>query len=547
MIGARTSRPPEAPRVPARSRREKMAAGRSRVRGALWLAGLGLCASGVVLTIVVLARAYHREPPARGGRGLWARSEQARRLQPTFSPEERQELKELLQGAIRLQTVSFAPDDQNVTALAEFEPYIRKAFPAVFSAAFIQHEVIGEYSHLFSIKGSNPQLQPYMLIAHIDVVPASPEGWDVNDPFSAEERDGFIYGRGTLDNKNSVMGILQALEFLLRQNYRPQRSFYIGLGHDEEVGGKNGAKKIVAELESRGVQLSFLLDEGSFIYEGIITGIEKPVALIGITEKGAITTNFTVKLAPGHSSAPPKRTSIGILSEALAKLEQNPMPNLFGHGPEIIMFEQLAPEFSFPLNIIMANLWLFGPLVGRFLERQPATNALVRTTTAITMFHAGVKSNVIPPSANATVNFRIHSAQTVDQVLEIIDETIDDKRVEIETGDAFDPLPISPWDDQTFGVQVFRQAILDVFPDVGSTAPGICVGNTDSRHYGSLTDAIYRFNPVIFGASDLPRFHGLNERISIEGYERQVKFLFELIQNSDFHQPIEPHIKLHEL
>ncbi|KAJ7331721.1 hypothetical protein JRQ81_013901 [Phrynocephalus forsythii] len=523
-----------------------MAALSSRVRLSMWLFGLGLVATGMGLVFVLLARAYKTQPSAPVPR-LWLSSEQRGRLQPTFTPEERQELKELLRGSIRIQTVSFAPDDQNVTALAEFEPYIRKAFPAVFSAAFIQHEVIGKYSHLFNIKGSNPQLQPYMLIAHIDVVPASPEGWDISDPFSAEERNGFIYGRGTLDNKNSVMGILQALEFLLRRNYRPQRSFYIGLGHDEEVGGNNGAKMIVAELESRGVQLSFLLDEGSFIYEGLFPGIEKPVPLIAITEKGAVTANLTVKLAPGHSSVPPKRTSIGILSEALAKLELNPMPNLFGQGPEIMMFEHLAPEFSFPLNIIMANLWLFRPLVARFLERQPATNALVRTTTAITLFHAGVKSNVIPPSANAIVNFRIHSAQTVDQVLEIIDKTIDDKRVEVERGDAFDPLPVSPWDDQTFGVQVLRQTILDVFPDVGSIAPGICVGNTDSRHYGSLTNAIYRFNPVIFGPSDLPRFHGVNERISIEGYERQVKFHFQLIQNSDFQEPSEPHNNLHEL
>nr|XP_034977322.1 N-fatty-acyl-amino acid synthase/hydrolase PM20D1 isoform X1 [Zootoca vivipara] len=543
MIDRETRRSPRGPE--RRPEGSKMAALSGRARGALWVALLALGGTALALVAVVLARTYAPRRPAPAAE-LWARRSRQQRLEPAFSPQERRELKEALQGAIRMQTVSFSPNDQNTTALAEFEPYIRKAFPAVFSAAFIKHEVIGEYSHLFTIQGSNAQLQPYMLIAHIDVVPASPDGWDVSDPFSAEERDGFIYGRGTLDNKNSVMGILHALEFLLRRNYRPQRSFYIGLGHDEEVGGRKGAMKIVAELESRGIQLSFLLDEGSFIFDGIITGIEKPVASIGITEKGAITANFTVISEPGHSSAPPKRTSIGILSEALAKLEQNPMPNLFGHGPEILMFEQLAPDFSFPLNIMMSNLWLFGPLVGRFLEQTPSSNALVRTTTAITMFHAGVKSNVIPPSANATVNFRIHSSQTVDEVLGIVDKTIDDKRVKIEMESAFDPLPVSPWDDQTFGVQVFRQTIQDVFPDVGSVAPGICVGNTDSRHYGSLTNAIYRFNPVIFKPEDLPRFHGLNERISIEGYEKQVQFIFQLIQNSDISQSTEPHAN-HEL
>ncbi|XP_077785143.1 N-fatty-acyl-amino acid synthase/hydrolase PM20D1 isoform X2 [Podarcis muralis] len=519
MIRRGTRRSPRGPE--RRPEGAKMAALSGRARGALWVALLALCGTVLALLAVVLARTYAPRSPSPAPE-LWARRSRQQRLEPAFSPQERRELKEALQGAIRMQTVSFSANDQNTTALAEFEPYIRKAFPAVFSAAFIKHEVIGEYSHLFTIQGSNAQLQPYMLLAHIDVVPASPDGWDVSDPFSAEERDGFIYGRGTLDNKNSVMGILHALEFLLRRNYRPHRSFYIGLGHDEEVGGRKGAMKIVAELESRGIQLSFVLDEGSFIFDGIVTGIEKPVASIGITEKGAITANFTVTSEPGHSSAPPKRTSIGILSEALAKLEQHPMPNLFGHGPEILMFEQLAPDFSFPLNVIMSNLWLFGPLVGRFLEQTPTTNALVRTTTAITMFHAGVK------------------------VLGIVDKTIDDKRVKIEMESAFDPLPVSPWDDQTFGVQVFRQTIQDVFPDVGSVAPGICVGNTDSRHFVNLTNAIYRFNPVIFKPEDLPRFHGLNERISIEGYEKQVQFIFQLIQNCDISQSTEPHAN-HEL
>nr|XP_060628873.1 N-fatty-acyl-amino acid synthase/hydrolase PM20D1 [Anolis sagrei ordinatus] len=524
-----------------------LAALRPGLRGLLWALGLGLVGAALVLVGVVLGRTYGASRPPTLGLPLRDRGPLARRLEPLFTAQEKQALKENLRGSIRLQTVSFSEDEQNVTALAEFEPYIRKAFPLVFSTTFIQHQVIGGYSHLFTVQGSDPQLQPYMLLAHIDVVPASPEGWDVSDPFSAEERDGFIYGRGTLDNKNSVMGILQALEFLLKRNYRPQRSFYIGLGHDEEVGGKKGAKKIVAELESKGVKLAFVLDEGSFIFDGVVTGIEKPVALIGLTEKGAITAHFTVTSSPGHSSAPPKRTSIGILSEAMSKLEKNPMPNLFGQGPELLMFEELAPEFKFPLNIIMANLWLFAPLVGRFLERTPSTNTFVRTTTALTMFNGGIKSNVIPPFANATANFRIHPAQTVDQVLEIIEQTIDDGQVKIELEDAFDPLPVSPWDDQTFGVQVFRQAILDVFPDVGSIAPGICVGNTDSRHYTSLTNAAYRFNPVFFNPTDLPRFHGLNERISIDGYERQVKFLFQVIQHSDFHQPTVPHANLHEL
>ncbi|NXV79802.1 P20D1 hydrolase, partial [Atlantisia rogersi] len=451
-----------------------------------------------------------------------------------------------VEGAIKIPTVSISPEDLNTTAMEEFGSYIQRVFPAVFSSMFIQHEIVGKYSHLFTVEGSNPELMPYMLLAHMDVVPAPPEGWDF-PPFSAAEHEGFIYGRGTLDNKNSAIGILQALEFLLRRNYRPRRSFYIGIGHDEEVFGRKGAMKIAALLEARGVKLSFLLDEGSAVLDGIIVGVAKPVAVVAITEKGSMTLNFTVEKDPGHSSFPPKETSIGILAAAMSRLEQNPLPNLFGYGPERMTVEHLAPEFRFPLNLIMSNLWLFSPIVSRVFASKPSTNALVRTTTAVTMFNAGIKINVIPSSAKATVNFRIHSAEKAPEVLEVVRNTVADDRVKIDVVEAFDPLPLSPWDDQTFGVHIFQRTILDTFPDVDSVVPGTCIGNTDSRHFTNITNAIYRFNPLLLRPDDLPRIHGLNERISVENYEKQVEFLFQLIKNCDADKLPEPHANSHEL
>ncbi|XP_041869541.1 N-fatty-acyl-amino acid synthase/hydrolase PM20D1 isoform X2 [Corvus kubaryi] len=344
-----------------------------------------------------------------------------------------------------------------------------------------------------------------------------------------------------------LQGILQALEFLLRRNYRPRRSFYVGIGHDEEVSGLKGGRKIAALLEARGVKLSFLLDEGSAVLDGIIAGVKKPVAMIAVTEKGSMTLNFTVEKEPGHSSFPPKETSIGILAAAMSRLEQSPLRNLFGHGPELMTMEHLAAEFSFPLNIVMSNLWLFSPIVSRVLAWKPSTNALIRTTTAVTMFNAGIKVNVIPSSARATVNFRIHSAETAAEVLETVRNTIADDRVRIDVVEAFDPLPISPWDEQTFAVHIFQRTILDTFPDVDSVVPGTCIGNTDSRHFTNVTKAIYRFNPLLLRQDDLPRIHGLNERISIENYEKQVEFLFQLIKNCDIETLPEPHANSHEL
>ncbi|KAF7667440.1 hypothetical protein LDENG_00060380 [Lucifuga dentata] len=472
--------------------------------------------------------------------------EKTNSLSLVINHHQREELFHHFKEAIRIPTVSLTETEINTTALLDFYKLLRKAFPTVFSSGLVHHEVVANYSHLFWVPGSQPDLTPYMLLAHMDVVPASEsDGWDA-PPFSAKEIDGFIYGRGCIDNKQSVMGILQALEYLLIKGYAPRRGFYISLGHDEEVSGFNGAMNIVRVLKQRDVKLSFVLDEGLAILDGVISGLEDPAALIGISEKGQATVKLTVSMAPGHSSIPPRESSIGILAAAVKRLEENPMPRLFGHGPERGTFEHLAHKFRLPLKFIMSNLWLFSPLLGRIMERRPDTNAFVRSTTAVTMFNAGVKVNIIPSFAEAYVNIRIHSAQSLQEVLDLIESTIEDERVKIELVDGFDPLPISSYDETSFGFQIIKKTVLAMFPNV-TVAPGICIGNTDSRHFKELTNDTYRFTPTWFKPGDSQRFHGINERISKKNYEELIVFYFNLIQNCDIQKLPAPHSTVHDL
>ncbi|KAI4578605.1 hypothetical protein MJG53_020859 [Ovis ammon polii x Ovis aries] len=438
------------------------------------MARLSVCLLASLSALLLGIAAVSRSKGLRG-----TESQREPRIPSQFSQEQRIAMKEALKGAIQIPTVSFSPKELNTTALAEFGEYIRKVFPTVFHTSFIRHEVVGNYSHLFTIKGSDLSMQPYMLLAHIDVVPAPDKGWDV-PPFSGLERDGFIYGRGTLDNKNSLMAILQALELLLIRNYIPRRSFFIALGHDEEVSGINGAQKISALLQARGVQLAFVVDEGSFILDG---GPSLVLSYrVSVSEKGAINLMLQVNMTPGHSSAPPKETSIGILAAAVSRF-------------------CLAGEKSGPYRFI------------QYLNSRSIRNQ--------TFFVSSLK------------------------VLKLAKDIVADDRVQFHVLDAFDPLPISPSDDQALGYQLLRQTIQSVFPEVNIVAPGTCIGNTDSRHYLNLTTGIYRFNPVYLQPQSFSSIHGINEKISVEAYETQVKFIFEFIQNGD--TDVEPVPHLHEL
>jgi carboxypeptidase PM20D1 len=381
------------------------------------------------------------------------------------------------------------------------------------------------------LKGQDDQELPILLAAHMDVVPAESESgsnWTYL-PFEGHVADGFIWGRGTLDDKESVLGILEAMEKLLHDGYAPRRTIYIAFGHDEEIGGRHGAAKIAELLNSRGVKLDYVLDEGLTITEELVPNISKPVALIGIAEKGSLSIELSVDSEGGHSMMPPQQTAIGILSSAISRLEQNPFPARM-EAPVRKMFESLAPEMPFGMRVVFANLWFFEVLVKKKLASAPRTNALVRTTTAPTIFQAGVKENILATRARAIVNCRLLPGDTINKVLQKVQATINDQRVKVSASEGFNSAPSYIADTGSKGYKAVEQAIHQVFPQA-LVAPGLVIAATDSRHYSVMTDNILHFSPIRLRSDDLRRLHGIDERISVEDYNEVVRFYAQLILN----------------
>jgi len=436
-----------------------------------------------------------------------------------------------LSQALRFQTVSY--QEQGRTTGEEFlslHKYLDQTFPKIH--ATLTKEAVGNYSLLYTWKGRDENLKPIVLMAHQDVVPVelgTLSKWE-QPPFEGKITGGFIWGRGAMDDKQNLLAIMEAVESLLGQGFQPQRTIYLAFGDDEEVGGGNGAAKTVELLRERGVELEYVLDEGLAVTDGILPDVSKPVALIGVAEKGFVSVELSAEVESGHSSMPPRQTAIGILSAAIYRLEERQMPAGI-EGATRQMLETIGPEMPFGKRLVMANLWLFRPLVERILSASPGTNASTRTTTAATIIEGGLKENVLPSRARAVVNFRILPGDSIERVISHVREVVNDPRVKVNRFGiiASEPSPVSNADAN--GFQTVQRTIRQLYPDV-LVAPALVLVATDSRHYVRLTNNIYRFSPMRVRAGDLERIHGINERISARDYAGCVKFYHQLIRNS---------------
>ncbi len=429
--------------------------------------------------------------------------------------------------AIKFETVSKQkPSRPNPEPFEGFIGWLESAYPEAHEK---MTRTLLDYTILLEWKGSDPTAQPVLLTGHYDVVPVIPgtESLWKQPPYSGNIVDGYVWGRGALDDKGGVVAIMEAATLLLKQGFTPKQTVYLSFGHDEEVSGLDGAGAVASHLRENGVQLAWSLDEGSFVLEGLIPGIDKPVASINVAEKGYVTLQLIAKAAGGHSSVPPGRTAVGELAQAIVDLQNAPLPGgLDGVSGE--MYDTLGRHMSFSQRMAFANQWLFGGMIDATITRIPAGNAMMRTTIAPTMLSGSIKENVLPIRAVATVNFRIHPRDTVASVIEHVRTAIDNDTIEIKQLGGNEASKVA--DTGSASYAALEMTARQVFSDVIVT-PGLTVAATDSRHYSTVADNAYRFNPMLVKPEDMATFHGTNERISVDNLVRATSFYAQLLIN----------------
>jgi carboxypeptidase PM20D1 len=433
-----------------------------------------------------------------------------------------------LSEALQFRTISHQqPTPIDSAAFEQFQSFLEQTYPDVHGS--LRRERIAGYSLLYTWPGQNPELEPILLTAHYDVVPIIPgtEGEWEHAPFGGVVAGGYVYGRGAQDDKSAVVALLEATTILLRTGFRPERTILMSFGHDEELGGDEGAAGVVAHLKERGIHLAWSLDEGSFLIDGIVPGLDQPAASINVAEKGYVSLDLVARGEGGHSSMPPDRTAVDVLAEALVALRDAPMPGGLD-GLSDAMYEDMARHMSFGRRLLFANRWLFGGLLESFLADNPTANAMMRTTTAPTMLSASVKENVLPIEAIATVNFRVHPRDSVDGVVDHVRRAVAHDRLEVRLRQGSDASSVSSTESEGYAHIVL--ALRETYGDV-IVAPGLTIGGTDSRHYGAIASDSYRFNPMVVTSDDISGFHGTNERISTDNLVRATAFYVQLMRH----------------
>ena len=447
--------------------------------------------------------------------------------QPEISDEtfdfDRDAAIDALAKLVRCKTISY--NDKRLEDDAEFEKLyalLPQLYPNVFSACSMDR--IPDRALLFKWPGKKAG-DPAVMMAHYDVVPVNEEKWD-KPPFAAIIEDGVLWGRGTLDTKVTFNGVLSAANYLISQGFQPEHDIYFAFSGGEEVNGL-GAPNIVQYFADHNITPSIVVDEGGAVVENVFPGVKQPCGLIGIAEKGMMNVQYRTVSAGGHASAPKPHTPVGVLSAACKKVEDHPFKAHI-EGPAAQMFDTLGRYSTLLYRVIFANLWCFGWVIDLLGKSSGGEmNALVRTTSAFTQMQGSSARNVIPPEATMVANMRLNPADSVDSALEYLKKTVNDENVEITVLESFEPSRISrtdceAWDKVSAAVaETWRGCIV---------APYLMVQCSDSRHYGRISDKVYRFSAMDLTSQERATIHGNNERIRLETACKAVEFYIRLMK-----------------
>lgn len=427
-----------------------------------------------------------------------------------------------LQAAVREPTVSNRdPSLVDEQAFVRLHAVLREHFPLLHE--HLELTRVPEHGLLFCWRGASSE-KPVVLMAHQDVVPVTGQEWG-RDPFSGEVVDGVIHGRGTLDDKGSLIGICAAVEALLAEEFVPAYDVWLSFGSDEEISGY-AAQAAVAELRSRGVRPWFVIDEGGAIAYDAFPGVKTPVGVIGVAEKGTTSVELRVIGDGGHSSTPKRNAPTVRLARALIRVDRMRMP-VSMPAPTAEMFGRLAPHAPAPMRPLMANAARLAPALTRALVRLgPEPAALARTTVAITTLQGSPALNVIATVATAGVNLRVMVGETVAEVVERLRAAIADDSVQIRVVEDGEPSPVSPR-DQAF--QHIETVIGEVFPEAVA-APYVMLAATDSRHFYEICDRVYRFAPFRMTAEQRGSIHAADEHLGVDDLLDGVRFYRRLIE-----------------
>ena len=415
-------------------------------------------------------------------------------------------------------------DSINHLSTLAFHDWLKKTYPLVAKRA--KWEVINNHSLLITLTGSKSDAAA-MFLGHMDVVPAPDSSNWKYGPFAGKIVNDTLWGRGALDDKNVVIGLMEAAENTLAMGLPIQRTLIFAFGHDEETGGKNGAAAIAKHFKEKKIPVAFIADEGFGVMKGIVPGLKNDCAIIGLSEKGFVSIKLKVEQLGGHSAWPNPENATAILSKGLNKLENFQFPAHL-ENPVRGLFSEAAPYMNWGYRLLFSNLWITAPLVKMVLLGGEKTAATIRTTHVTTILKAGSKENVVPPSAEAIVNLRLFPGDRIPDVLKQIERVLGDSRIKATVySESREATPVSAANG--VGYDQIKEAIHANFKET-VVVPGLVITGTDCKNYVEVTDRMYRFVPFEFSSANLSSIHGINEYMTRQQFAKGVAFYMDLFQ-----------------